>query len=187
METYRYETVRETIDRLLLYYPFLEAETIGSSVMGKELHVLRMGGGEKEVFYSAGWHANEWITTPLLLRFLEEYAKAAAEGETLCGIDARTLYRGTILYLLPLVNPDGMELATGALSAGRYYDRAREIAAAYPGIPFPTGWKANIEGTDLNLQFPADWELAREIKYGQGFSSGAIAQEQPACRPKPAS
>lgn len=35
-------------------------------------------------------------------------------------------------------------------------------------------WKLiNITGVDLNLQFPAGWENARDIKYSQGFTSPA--------------
>ena len=36
------------------------------------------------------------------------------------------------------------------------------------------GWKfLKLTGVDLNLQFPAGWEQAREIKYSQGFTSPA--------------
>ena len=35
-------------------------------------------------------------------------------------------------------------------------------------------WKLiNITGVDLNLQFPAGWEQAKEIKYSQGFNQPA--------------
>ena len=52
---------------------------------------------------------------------------------------------------------------------------ARRLAAAYPRFAFPEGWKANLRGVDLNLQYPADWERAREIKFAQGVVSPAPA------------
>ena len=33
--------------------------------------------------------------------------------------------------------------------------------------------KQILDGIDLNLQFPAGWEQARQIKYSQGFTSPA--------------
>jgi len=163
----------EEAERLLSQYPFLERIVLGSSVMGKEIPAFVIGEGKLEVFYSAAFHANEWITALVLMRFLEEYARAVAAGGDIYGADAEKLYRQIKLYVAPLVNPDGVDLVTGALHEGEYYERARAIAAGYPQILFPDGWKANIEGIDLNLQFPADWELARQIKCGQGYCTPA--------------
>lgn len=59
------------------------------------------------------------------------------------------------VWFAPLANPDGTDLVTGALSSGPLWENAKRIAAQYPDIPFPDGWKANIGGVDLNLQFPA--------------------------------
>ena len=154
-------------------YPFIALETAGHSVMGKPLYLLRMGTGQSEVFYNGAHHANEWIVTPMLLQFLEQYAAALNTGGEIGGASASELYHTATLYLMPMVDPDGVDLVTGALTAGRYYQQAAAIAAAYPQIAFPSGWKANIDGIDLNLQYPAGWEQAQEIKFGQGFVSPA--------------
>ena len=156
-------------------YPFLRAGEIGKSVMGRPLWSLSMGGGENRVLYNAAHHANEWITTPLLLRFAEELAAAYAGGGQLAGFTAAEIFDYATLVLIPAVNPDGVDLVTGELQQGDYYQAARRIAADYPRLPFPAGWKANIRGVDLNLQYPALWETAREIKFSQGVTSPAPA------------
>lgn len=161
------------IEGLTARYPFLKTESIGRSVMEKEIPVLRIGNGEKQVFYNASFHANESITTPVLLKFAEDYARAYAAGERLFGTDTGRLYEEYELNLVPMVNPDGVDLVNGLLAEGSFYEQARTIAANYPQIPFPAGWKANIAGVDLNLQFPAGWENARETKFAQGYTSPA--------------
>ena len=154
-------------------YPFLTSVAVGRSVMGRPLWALSMGAGENRVLYNAAHHANEWITTLLLLRFIEELCEAFAQGGTLFGRSAAEIVSYAHLCLVPLVNPDGTDLATGELQSGARYTAARAIAARWPDIPFPTGWKANIAGTDPNLQYPAEWETARAIKYADGFTAPA--------------
>ena len=156
-------------------YPFVGVGEIGKSVMGKPLWSLRLGGGENRVLYNASHHANEWITTPLLLKFAEELAAAFAAGERLAGYAAAEILDYATLALIPAVNPDGIDLVTGELQQGEYYEGARRIAAAWPRIPFPSGWKANIRGVDPNLQYPAGWEQAREIKFARGVRGPAPA------------
>lgn len=161
------------IEGLAARYPFLITGSIGQSVMGKEIPYVQLGTGEKQIFYNASFHANEWITTPVLLKFIEEYARAYAANESLYGENSRQLFEEYSLFIVPMVNPDGVDLVTGVLKNSSYEVNARMIAASYPEIPYPSGWKANIEGVDLNLQFPAGWEQARRIKAEQGFTSPA--------------
>ena len=151
-------------------YPYLAASSFGRSVTGRPLWMLTLGAGENRVLYSAAHHANEWITAPLLLKFTEELCEAFAAGGSLFGRSAAEIFSYARICLVPLVNPDGVDLVTGELRQGRRFEEARALAARRPEIPFPSGWKANIAGTDLNLQYPAEWETARAIKFEAGFT-----------------
>lgn len=163
----------DTIQALKEKYPFIEVGEIGKSVLGRPLLYMKMGNGAKKVFYNAAFHANEWLTTPVLLKFAEDMAEAYATGKRLYGLDVSRLLRRVSLYLVPMVNPDGVDLVNGAITDEAVLQSVEQIADRYPEIPFPSGWKANIRGVDLNLQFPAEWMMAREIKFEQGFTTFA--------------
>lgn len=156
-------------------YPFLVTGEIGKSVMGRPLWSMVLGTGSNRVLYTAAHHANEWITAPVLLRFVEQLARAKAEGGYVFSRSAAELLEYATLFLVPAVDPDGIDLVTGALTAGEYYTAAEAIARRYPQFPFPTGWKANIRGVDLNLQYPAGWDTARANKAALGIVSPAPA------------
>ena len=164
----------QTIRKLLDTYPFLKSETLTVSAFGRPVQTLKIGNGQRQVLFSAAHHANEWITTPLLLKFAEELAQAIAQDGEIYGVPARTIARNTTIHLVPMVNPDGVDLVTGAIPPETVaYETARGISQDFPDIPFPDGWKANLLGVDLNLQYPAGWLQAREIKFGQGFDRPA--------------
>ena len=164
----------QTIQKLAEAYPFLEVETLTTTAFGRPLYVIELGTGDREVIFTAAHHANEWITTPLLLKFLEELAEAFQEGGTIYGVPAATIMKYSTLHIVPMVDPDGVDLVTGAIRPQTpEYNIARQIAGDFPDIPFPDGWKANLLGVDLNLQYPAGWLQAREIKFSQGFTRPA--------------
>lgn len=115
-----------------------------------------MVSGKTEVFYSGAIHANEWITAPLIMKFIENLAISYVNDDYVYGYRARNILDCVSLYVVPMCNPDGVDLVTSNLDqTSKYYDKAQKIANDYPDIPFPSGWKSNISGVDLNLQFPA--------------------------------
>ena len=161
----------QTIEALLSAYPFVRSEVLTETSFGRTVRTLVLGEGPRQVLFTAAHHANEWITAPVLLKFAEELARAMAENGKIWGVSAAVIRRQVTVHLVPMVNPDGVDLVTGAIAPGSpQYDRALGFSENYPSIPFPDGWKANLNGVDLNLQYPAGWLQAREIKFAQGFT-----------------
>jgi g-D-glutamyl-meso-diaminopimelate peptidase len=157
------------IGALVSAYPFLRTEVLTNTAFQRPVSTLVAGNGPRKVIFSASHHANEWITSLVLLKFAEELAEAIRTGGNIYGRNARELAEQVTIYMVPMVDPDGVDLVTGA-AAEAEREQARTLSEFYPNIPFPEGWKANLEGVDLNLQYPAGWLMAREIKFSQGYT-----------------
>lgn len=174
--SYTWELLSLFIEGLKVRYPFLERFSIGDSILGRNIFCMAIGRGETPVMFNASHHANEWITTPVLLRYLERLAFGYAFGGEIGGYNAREIFDLCKIYIVPLVNPDGVDLVNNFFEKdSAVYKSAANLAENYPelspeGVPFTDIWKANISGVDLNLNYPAGWEQAKEIKYAQGFT-----------------
>ena len=160
----------ETIQQIVRTYPFCRTEILTTTAFDRPLRTLVIGRGPRKVLYTAAHHANEWITAPVILKFVEELAQAIQNGGQIFGVDGKELEERVTIYTVPMVNPDGVDLVTGVIRPGQaQYEMAATLSQNYPTIPFPDGWKANLLGVDLNLNYPAGWLQAREIKYSQGY------------------
>ena len=191
------KSCNDAILNIVKAYPFCRTELLTSTVFQRPIRTLVIGNGPKKVLYSASHHANEWITTLLLLKFIEDFAESINQRLPLEGklspqvtdevlsqpdntssapvggtcSSRRRLEDEVTLYAVPMVDPDGVDLVVGAIPEDSVqFSLARDLSRNYPDIPFPDGWKANLLGVDLNLQYPAGWLQAREIKFTQGFT-----------------
>lgn len=142
-----YTRMQQEIRALAAAYPeIFTLSSIGTSVQGRDLTLLTMGNGAKTALLFAGLHAREHITTTFLLRMAEEYAMAYAGSGLYEGYDIRRLLSEYTFYLVPSINPDGMEICGGNAIPGGAFDWSEE------------SYKANANGVDLNNNFPAQWD-----------------------------
>ena len=168
------QSCEQMILDLVAAYPGCRTELLGRTAFQRPIRTLVLGNGPRTVLYSASHHANEWITSLVLLKFGEELAKAYEEEGNIADRPAREIWEAVTIHMVPMVNPDGVDLVVGAIDQGDIsYDLAERIGADFPAVPFPEGWKANLLGTDLNLNYPAGWLMAREIKFSQGYTKPA--------------
>ena len=108
--SYSSSILQINLDSLKRLYHFIEITSAGRSILGKNLPVIKIGNGQKEVFYSGAFHANEWISSPLLMKFLADYCYTYSNNLTIFGYNARDLYNYCTIYIMPMVNPDGIGL-----------------------------------------------------------------------------
>ncbi|MEH7886509.1 M14 family zinc carboxypeptidase [Bacillus sp. JJ1609] len=158
-KNYDYAALTNDLNRLQSVYPFMQLPSIGNSVLGKKIPEALIGKGSKRVHYNASFHANEWITTPIIMTFLNDYLLAVTNKTSIRGLSMANFYNQTTLSIVPMVNPDGVNLVlNGPPEEDPWNDRVVEFNKGSRDF---TGWKANIRGVDLNDQFPAKWELER--------------------------
>jgi len=103
--------------------PQVNHAVIGMSRLNRAIHALTIGHGEKSVLVNATHHANEWITTLVLTRFIKEYANE--------------IFKSNItMHCIPLVNPDGAEFVTDGFSS----EWKANICGVDLNSNYPAGW-----------------------------------------------
>jgi len=165
--SYTYEIFERDILGLKARYPFIETGVAGVSVLGRNLYYIRLGTGRNQVFYNGAHHALEWITAPLLMKFIENFLKAYTDGGNIRGYNLNSIWNQSSIYIIPMVNPDGVNLVLNGLSPDNPYYR-QLISWNNGSTDFSRNWQANIRGVDLNHNYPAKWEesKASEAQYG---------------------
>ena len=157
---YTYEIMERDIEGLKTRFPFLEVGTIGRSVLGKNLYYLKLGTGPREVFYNSSHHSLEWITTPLVMKFAENFLSAYSEGRRIRGYNLENIWKQSSIYIVPMVNPDGVDLVLkGLYRSNPFYEQL--LSWNTTGHPFSQVWNSNIRGVDLNRNYPARWQLGK--------------------------
>jgi g-D-glutamyl-meso-diaminopimelate peptidase len=166
---YTYEIMERDLMGLKARYPFLQIASAGKSVLGKNLYYIRLGTGPRQVHYNGAHHALEWINAPVLMKFIENFCKAYSTGTPIRGFSAREIWNESSIFIIPMVNPDGVDLVLNGLDTRNPFYNSL-TAQNRTGLPFSQVWQANIRGVDLNRNYPAGWELAKAQEAGLGIT-----------------
>ncbi|ADY55259.1 gamma-D-glutamyl-{L}-meso-diaminopimelate peptidase I [Syntrophobotulus glycolicus DSM 8271] len=185
---YTYDVLNWDIWSLKDRYPALGVGVAGQSVLGRNLYYLRLGSGPNQVFFNASHHSLEWITTVLLMKFTENFLKAYTAGTAIRGYRPRDIWNRSSIYIIPMVNPDGIELVLNGLRSGNPYDESL-IRWNNGSTNFSRVWQANIRGVDLNHNYDASWQLSKQAEAAYGITgpgptrySGPYPESEPESR-----
>jgi g-D-glutamyl-meso-diaminopimelate peptidase len=103
------------------------------------------------------------------MKFIENFCKVYSTGTPIRGFSAREIWNESSIFIIPMVNPDGVDLVLNGLDTRNPFYNSL-TAQNRTGLPFSQVWQANIRGVDLNRNYPAGWELAKAQEAGLGIT-----------------
>jgi len=179
---YDFFALQNDLQTLLTHYPFVKKRMIGQSVLGQPIYELIIGKGKRRVHMNGAFHANEWITSAIMMKWLDQYLNKIIHDELVNGYRARNLYNETTLSFVPMVNPDGVNLV---LNRSLGDDKIKSMVVKINnGSHDFSDWKANIRGVDLNNQYPAFWEIEQARKIPKSPASRDFPGNRPLTEPE---
>ena len=156
-------------------FPFLGITYVGTSVLGRGIPMVTLGEGSrrrKSILYVGCHHGMEWITTGVLLRFIEEYCNAYEAGKTICNVSIPRLFQRRVIHVIPQLNVDGADLQINGVGDCVLRDR---LISMNDGEDF-SHWQANARGVDLNHNYDAGFYEYKEIEKKEGIDGGCATR-----------
>ena len=158
---YTYTMLRRNLQRLRALFPSrFSYFSLGVTADRRNIYcaVVGTGHGSRQIVADTAIHGSEYLNPPAVMSaveyYLRNYDTPVYQGKTV-----RQLLEDTDLYIIPMLNPDGVtisqfgpeKLQNAALAA-----KARSIytaATAKDSGSYYSTWKANANGVDLNRNF----------------------------------
>ena len=158
---YSYNMMLNDAQALAKMYPdLIKTSSIGRSVENRELLLIEFGRGDTKVFVCGTHHAREYMATTYLMYAIDRYAYAYRTGSMWNGYSPRDILDEITFCIVPMVNPDGVNLVQNGLSSTPYADEISKMKIIDKGYGY-SSWKANVHGVDVNWNYDKDWSAKR--------------------------
>lgn len=149
---YTHDQMLADLEALAQQYSNVELDSIGTSELGRDIPVLRIGDRDAahHVLLQGAMHGREHMTAWLLTAMAEDWL-------------ARGLSADICWHIIPMTNPDGVTISqTQKLTDEQtqiYHRDQLQGNAGTDQAEYAARWKANGLGVDINRNFPAGWGL----------------------------
>lgn len=161
-QVYSYKTMLKDASELARMYPdLIRLSFIGKSVENRDLLLLEVGKGKNKIFVCGTHHAREYIATTYLMYAIDRYAYAYRTSSEWSGYDVRDILDKVTFCIVPMVNPDGVNLVQNGLYSSLHADEIKKMKLVDDEKYGYTSWKANVHGVDVNWNYDKDWTIER--------------------------
>lgn len=166
-----HNAMMEIISTIKENYPFLKIGNIGESLLGKSIPLITIGKGDKSIIYIGSHHGMEWITSALLLTFVNDFCTDFVKGKCGSEISSRVLFETRKIHIVPMLNPDGVDYAINGISEeNSLYKRVIKMNSGNCNL---NNWQANARGVDLNHNYSAGFDEYKIIEREMNLFNGA--------------
>lgn len=173
--------VRSAFFERICECPFVGASSIGKSLLGENIYCYRLGAGARTVVVVGAHHGMEHVTAAALIALVAEVGEARSLGRALSGHWLDSFFALFSLFVVPCLNPDGVDMALGHRRPSPLSERQLKMNG---GADF-SRWQANARGVDLNHNYDfrfAEYkrlEAAEHIAAGRTRFAGEYAESEP--------
>lgn len=163
-----YDMMAKELAEISEEYNFIDVTSVGLSLVGRSIPLVGIGRGARSVLYVGTHHGMEWITTGLLLKYIREYCEAIKCKSRFFGVSADYMFESRRVYIVPMLNPDGVELQIKGRDEKNPLTERLEMMS---GGDY-SKWQANGRGVDLNHNYNAGFNEYKAMEPSLGIFGG---------------
>lgn len=191
-EIYTYDMMVSDLDALSAKYPeLLSYRSLGKTLDGRDVMLAIAGNrnAANSMIIEGSIHGNEYINTLLVMATLEYYLDGY-ESASYGGNTFKSFLDNYCLYIVPMLNPDGVSISQSGLEGIRDENLKNTINAIYQSdkkygytsdslSTYLQHWKANARGVDVNRNFDTAWSSIYSRKAPSiGWYKGSKAESE---------
>lgn len=146
------------------YSNIMTYESIGVTADNRKIYHAIIGNknADKHLVILASMHAREYVNSLLVMHQIEticeNYSSASYNGE-----GYNDIFDKVCLHVVPMVNPDGVEISINGPDGIKDDDLRKNIISMCDKYgdskdSYYTRWKANAKGVDLNRNYDINWD-----------------------------
>lgn len=168
---YSYKEMRWDVECLWKKYPdIISYKLYDYTSQGRQIPVIIFGDtlAQKKVMVTASIHGREYRASHIVMAMLERYAREYNTGE-FKGRKFSDIFKNTMFVILPMVNPDGVEISQRGVEACVTDDAKRMVEEELAHGIHQDQIKANARGVDLNYNFRNCFGKSTRKKNKRGF------------------
>lgn len=156
--SYSYTELTGEMKKLQKEFPMeIALKSIGISHEGREIPMLILGKGQRCTVVTGGVHGRENINPVVLIKMAQDYAEKLKSCQSL---------KKEKVFLVPLLNPDGYEIARSKDAQWKNNARNVDINRNFPSASWESKWPGDFPGSEAETQ--AFMNLCLEIS-PQGY------------------